>query len=97
MIIYNFTYSITVYILEIMYKINLGNIVNENNIQQWLVEYHTMLEAVMDIGRIIGFSLLLITGLLNNIVYFKILLLVVTLSILLYAIIMYRIETTINK
>ncbi len=80
-----------------MYKINLGNIVNENNIQQWLVEYHTMLEAVMDIGRIIGFSLLLITGLLNNIVYFKILLLVVTLSILLYAIIMYRIETTINK
>ena len=84
-------------ILEIMYKINLGNIVNENNIQQWLVEYHTMLEAVMDIGRIIGFSLLLITGLLNNIVYFKILLLVVTLSIPLYAIIMYRMETTINK
>ena len=97
LVIYNFTYSITVYILEIMYKINLGNIVNENNIQQWLVEYHTILEAVMDIGRIVGFLLLLITGLLNNIIYFKILLLVVTISIPLYAIIMYNLETTSNK
>lgn len=43
-----------------MFKIKQGNIVNENNIQNWLVEYHTIIEAIMDIGRIFGFLLLLI-------------------------------------
>lgn len=94
LIIYNFTYSITVYILEVMFKINIGNIVNENNLQKWLVEYHSILEAIMDIGRILGFSLLLVTGLLNNITYFKVLLLIVTISIPIYAIIMYKTETS---
>lgn len=80
-----------------MYKIKLGNIVNENNIQQWLVEYHTILESVMDIGRIVGFSLLLTIGLLNNIIYFKMLLLVLTISIPIYTIIMYILEKASDK
>lgn len=81
--IYNFTYSITVYILEVMFKIKSDDIVSE---------YHTFIEGFMDIGRIIGFLLMLIIGLSNNIIYFKLLLLVVTASIPIYAKTMYKVE-----
>lgn len=92
LILYNFTYSITVYILEVMFKIKSDNIVKECNIEKWIVEYHTFIDFFMELGRIIGFLLMLIIGLLNNIIYFKILLLIVTVSIPLYAITMYRVE-----
>ncbi len=92
LIIYNFTYSITVYILEVMFKIKADDIVKENNIEKWIVEYHTFIEIFMEIGRITGFILMLLVGLLNNIVYFKLLLLIVTISIPIYAIIMYKLE-----
>ena len=51
----------------------------------------------MDIGRIFGFLLLLIAGLLNNIVYFKLLLLIVTIAIPIYATIMYKMELNNNN
>ena len=70
LIIYNFTYSITVYILEVMFKIKADDIVKENNIEKWLVEYHTFTEGFMEIGRITGFILMLLVGLLNNVIYF---------------------------
>lgn len=92
LIIYNFTYSITVYILEVMFKIKTDNIVKEYNIEKWIVEYHTYIDCFMELGRIIGFLLMLIIGLLNNIIYFKLLLLIVTISIPIYAITMYKIE-----
>lgn len=92
LIIYNFTYSITVYILEVMFKIKSDDAVKENNIEKWLVEYHTFTEGFMEIGRIIGFILMLLVGLLNNVIYFKLLLLIVTISIPIYARIMYKLE-----
>ncbi len=92
LIIYNFTYSITVYILEVMFKIKTDNIVIEYNIEKWIVEYHTFIDCFMELGRIIGFLLMLIIGLLNNIIYFKALLLIVTVSIPIYAKTMYKIE-----
>lgn len=92
LIIYNFTYSITVYILEVMFKIKTDNIVKEYNIEKWIVEYHTYIDFFMESGRIIGFLLMLIIGLLNNIIYFKILLLIVTISIPIYAVTMYKVE-----
>lgn len=94
LVIYNFTYSITVYILEVMFKIKTDNIIREFNIEKWIVEYHTFIDFFMELGRIIGFLLMLIIGLLNNIVYFKVLLLIVTVSIPLYAITMYRVQKT---
>lgn len=94
LILYNFTYSITVYILEVMFKIKTDNTVREYNIEKWIVEYHTFIDCFMELGRIIGFLLMLVIGLLNNIVYFKVLLLIVTVSIPLYAITMYRVEKT---
>lgn len=92
LIVYNFTYSITVYILEVMFKIKADNIVNEYSLEKWIVEYHTFIEGFMDIGRIVGFLLLLFIGLLNNVIYFKILLLIVSVSIPIYAKIMYKVE-----
>lgn len=92
LIIYNFAYSITVYMLEVMFKIKTDNIVREYNIEKWIVEYHTFIDWFMELGRVIGFSVVLIVGLLNNIIYFKLLLLIVTISIPIYAIIMYKIE-----
>lgn len=97
LIIYNFTYSITVYILEVMFKIKADDIVKENNIEKWLVEYHTFTEGLMEIGRIIGFILMLLVGLLNNVIYFKLLLLIVTISIPIYARIMYKLEKSVVK
>mgnify|MGYP001182089828 FL=1 len=97
LIIYNFTYSITVYILEVMFKIKADDIVKENNIEKWLVEYHTFTEGFMEIGRIIGFILMLLVGLLNNVIYFKLLLLIVTISIPIYARIMYKLEKSVVK
>lgn len=97
LIIYNFTYSITVYILEVMFKIKADDIVKENNIEKWLVEYHTFTESFMEIGRITGFILMLLVGLLNNVIYFKLLLLIVTISIPIYARIMYKLEKSVVK
>jgi len=92
LIIYNFTYSITVHILEVMFKIKADDTVKENNIEKWLVEHHTFTEEFMDIGRITGFLLMLLVGLSNNVIYFKLLLLIVTLCIPLYSRIMYKVE-----
>lgn len=92
LILYNFIYSITIYILEVMFKIKSDDIVKEYSIKNWIVEYHTFIEGFMDIGRITSFLLMLIIGLLNNIIYFKILLLIVTMCIPLYSIIMYKVE-----
>lgn len=92
LIIYNFTYNATIYILEVMFKIKADDVVKEYNIEKWIVEYHTFTEGFMEIGRITGFSLMLIAGLLNEIFYFKLLLLIVTICIPIYAITMYKVE-----
>ncbi len=97
LIIYNFTYSITVYVLEVMFKIKADDAVKENNIEKWLVEYHTFIGGFMEIGRITGFILMLLVGMLNNVIYFKLLLLIVTISIPVYARIMYKLEKSLVK
>lgn len=92
LIIYNFIYSITIYILEVMFKIKADDIVKECCIEKWIVEYHTFIEGFMDIGRITGFLLMLVIGVLNNIIYFKLLLLMVTICVPIYSRIMYQVE-----
>ncbi len=76
-----------------MFKIKTDNIVIEYDIEKWIVEYHTFIDCFMELGRIVGFTSMLIIGLLNNIIYFKILLLIVTISIPIYAKTMYKIES----
>lgn len=97
LILYNFTYNITIYVLEVMFKIKTENIVKEYYIDKWIVEYHTFIEGFMDIGRVIGFLLMLLIGFLNNIIYFKLLLFIVTISISVYAKIIYEVESDVEK
>ncbi len=92
LIIYNFSYSITIYLLEVMFKIKCDNILKENNIEKWIAEYHSFIEIFMESGRITGFILMLLVGLINNIICFKLLLLLVTFSIPIYAKTMYKVE-----
>lgn len=92
LILYNFTYSITIYILEVMFKIKADDTVKEYHIEKWIVEHNTFISNFMQAGRIVGFSLLLLTGLINNILYFKLLLMIVTTSIPIYAKLMYKTE-----
>lgn len=80
------------YLRKGMFKIKADDAVKENNIEKWLVEYHTFTEGFMEIGRITGFILMLLVGMLNNVIYFKLLLLIVTISIPVYARIMYKLE-----
>ncbi len=75
-----------------MFKIKADNIVKEYNIEKWIVEYHTFTEGFMELGRITGFLLMLFASLLNNIFYFKLLLFIVTMSIPIYSITMYKVE-----
>lgn len=53
--------------------------------EKYLVEYQVCSETLLGISRIIGYMLLFMISFSNNIIYFKGLLLIVTLCILLYA------------
>ena len=93
LILYNFGYSITIYILEVMFKIKSDDILKEDNIEEWIIEYHTFIDWFMELGRITSLVLMMLAGFLNNIIYFKIVLLIVTISIPVYAKTMYKAET----
>lgn len=64
------------------------------------IEHQSMYEIVLAIGRVTGYFVLLMVGLLNNIFYFKLLLLIVTLTFIPSSIHLYKIskqETKIEK
>lgn len=60
LIIYQFTYSITVCILEVMFSIKIYNIVSECHIENMTVEHQVIKEGFMGIGRVFGFVLMII-------------------------------------
>ena len=62
-------------------------IVSENEIvvKDYIVEHQVVCEAILNITRIIAYILLFVISLFNNIVLFKILLLLVTIVILIYS------------
>ena len=45
LIIFNFTYSVTVCILEILFTIKTHSAVKKYNLDKWVVEYHTAIET----------------------------------------------------
>ena len=53
--------------------------------EKYLVEHQVISEIALEVSRILGYSVLFLISLLNNIIYFKCLLLVVTICIMLYA------------
>ena len=76
-----------------MFKIKSDDILKEDKIEEWIIEYHTFIDWFMELGRITSLVLMMLAGFLNNITYFKIILLIVTISIPVYAKIMYKAET----
>lgn len=74
LIVYNFCYMITFCIFDAIYNTRKGNLVKECGIDNFREEYIGYASIALAIGRVIGYSLMLIVSLLSNIIFFKILL-----------------------
>ncbi len=92
LIIYNFVYTISICILGVIYDTKKGDLVKECNIENWKTEWVIYVGLFIATGRILGYILMLIAGIFNNIIFFKILLIVVTFFAPIYTKLMYNIE-----
>ena len=79
LIIYNFCYTITFAIFDAVYNTRKGDLVKECGLEKYREEYIGYTLIYLCMGRIIGYILMLIVSFTNDIIYFKILLAVVTL------------------
>lgn len=79
LVIYNFCYIITFCIFDVVYNTRKGDLVKECNIEKYREEYIGYTAISIGIGRIIGYILMLLVSFTTNIIYFKFLLVVVTL------------------
>ena len=84
LIIYNFCYTVTFYIFDVVYNTRKGDIVKECDIENYREEYIAYTSIPITVGRIIGYALMLIVSFTTNVLYFKILLAIVTLFAPLY-------------
>ena len=86
-IIYNVCTAIFLVILSNTCDTKRYEIVSENEtvVKDYIVEHQVVCEAILNITRIIAYILLFVISLFNNIVLFKILLLLVTIVILIYS------------
>lgn len=86
-IIYNVCTAIFLVILSNTGDTKRYEIVSENEIvvKDYIVEHQVVCEAILNITRIIAYILLFVISLFNNIILFKILLLLVTIVILIYS------------
>lgn len=79
LVIYNFCYTINFCIFDVVYNTRKGNLVKECKIEKYREEYIGYTSISIGLGRIIGYILMLIVSFTSNIIYFKILLAIVTL------------------
>ncbi len=79
LIIYNFGYIITFCIFDVVYNTRKGDLVKECGIGRYREEYIGYTSISLGIGRVIGYILMLLVSFTSNIIYFKILLAIVTL------------------
>lgn len=86
-IIYNVCTAIFLVILSNTGETKRYEIVSENEIvvKDYIVEHQVVCEVILNITRIIAYILLFVISLFNNIILFKILLLLVTIVILIYS------------
>ena len=94
LIIYNFVYTISICILGVIYDTKKGDLVKECNIEKWKTEWVIYVGLFIATGRILGYILMLIAGMFNNIIFFKILLIVVTLFAPIYTKLMHNVENS---
>lgn len=92
LIIYNFACTVSLCIFDAIFNTQKGDLIEECNINKRNVE-HVMLNGFLtDLSRLLGFSLILIVGLINNMIVFKILLLFMALCVLMYSKLIYNLE-----
>jgi len=84
LILYNFCYMVGFGIYDVVYNIRKANIVVDNNLEEYKEEYIAYVTAAISLGRIIGYSLMLIAGVLNSLLVFRLLFLATTLTIPLF-------------
>ena len=92
LIIYNFCYIITFCIFDVVYNTRKGNLVKECNIENYREEYIGYTTISIGIGRIIGYILMLIVPFTANLIFFKILLGIVTSFAPIYCYLIYKTE-----
>lgn len=92
LIIYNFCYMVTFGIFDALYNTRKGNLVKECNIENYREEYIGYTSISIGIGRITGYVLMFIVSFSTNIIFFKILLAIVTLFAPIYCYLIRRTE-----
>ena len=90
--IYNIISHSFIVILEILFNIERFNNKKNGINSEFYIENQIFINMIMQIGRIIGYGLLFIIGLSNNIMYFKALLLITTIIIPIYSYYMYQLH-----
>ena len=92
LIIYNFACTTGLCIFDAIYNTQKGDLIKECNIEQYDVE-HVMFNSILTCSsRFIGFSLILIVGIIDNMVFFKGLLAVIAILVLIYSRIIINME-----
>ncbi len=91
-VFYNIISYSFIVILEILFNIERFNNPSNGINDIYCIENQIFINMIMQIGRIIGYGLLFIVGLTNNIIYFKMLLLLTTFIISLYSYYMYQVH-----
>lgn len=92
LIIYNFISNSFIVILEVIFNTERFNHLDNGIEEKYIIENQVFLTMIMQIGRIVGYVILLIASLLNNIIYFKITLLLFTIFIPIYSVYMCKLQ-----
>lgn len=92
LIIYNFACTTGLCIFDAIYNTQKGNLINECNIEKYDVE-HVMINSVLtNFSRFIGFTLIFVVGLINNMILFKGVLVILAILVLVYSMQIIKIE-----
>lgn len=92
LVLYNFGYIISYSVFDVIYNTNKGNLVNDCNLEKYRVEYINYASNTILIGRILGYLLIFIVSFIENTIFLKVLLAILTLTAIFYCYYTYKIE-----
>ena len=93
-IIYNLCNSVFLVLLMNTAETKGYNIINEDKkvIEDYVAEHQAIWQIVLNISRIVGYLILFVASLFNNMIIFKVLLILVTIVIVLYSKLMVKLD-----
>lgn len=92
LIIYNFAVTIGLCLFDAIFNTQKGDLIEVCNIQKWNVEHVMINELLVSFSRVVGYILLLIVGIINNIIVFKMLLIFIALIVPIYSNMVIKVE-----